>query len=349
MMLGTFLLSALIATTSHAAQSLDASHGIAPEQLYNAPNRPLMVNIHAPLPRVQLAMMDHDGVLLAEPVPVRVGRLDLAETFPRLWDVRQTAYVQIVAVEDELTSFGTAMVLQPMLAPGTPLTTTDVHPTTGLITTRITGWQPPDNPAFSGFRAYVEQDVMLHTTHGDMHIALRPDHAPNTAWNFRQLAGGGFYNGIVFHRIVPMTAAGDPFVIQAGDPSGTGSGGPGYELALEPSELEHDFGVISMARADGPDTAGSQFFICLSRAGTSRLDGQYAAFGYAVDGASSVLAIADVELADVAAGRPARPPVIRRAVLVPAPPRTIGTGRPDSRISIRDDTPAQAPTGRVPR
>ena len=63
------------------------------------------------------------------------------------------------------------------------------------------------------------------TTHGEIVIALRPDHAPNTAWNFRSLSEGGFFDGIMFHRVVPLTANGDPFVIQAGDPSGTGEGG----------------------------------------------------------------------------------------------------------------------------
>lgn len=306
-----------------------------------------MVSIATQQP-VQLAIMDHEGVLLFEPQPVREGRVDLAAVFPHLWSVREVAYVQLVDAQDELNSHGSALVLQPMLSPMTPRTEIDVHPTTGATTKRIVGWDAPSIRAFSGFRAYVEQDVLLRTSHGDIRIALRPDHAPNTAWNFRELARGGFYNGVAFHRIVPLTAQGDPFVIQAGDPSGTGSGGPGYELALEPSTLPHDFGVISMARANEPNTAGSQFFICLSRPGTSRLDGQYAAFGYAVQGAEAVMTIADVELADVTSGRPASPPTVRRAELIPSPPRAIGAGRPDRRITV--PRPVQQPTpGRVPR
>lgn len=218
---------------------------------------------------------------------------------------------------------------------------------------------PPVSPAstadrvFSGFRAYVEHDVVLRTTKGDIRIALRPDEAPNTAWNFLELARGGFYRNIVFHRVVKYDRNGRPFVIQAGDPtanaySSTGDGGPGYWLAIENSQLQHDFGVISMARADHPDSAGSQFFICLSREGTARLDGQYCSFGYAVDGAATIEAIADSSIIDFERMRPADPPIIRSADLVPAPPRIVGKGRPDQRVSPPSAEQPPKPT-RVPR
>ena len=140
-----------------------------------------------------------------------------------------------------------------------------------------------------------------------------------------------------------------PFVIQAGDPTGTGDGGPGYWLPLEDSKLQHDFGVISMARSDDPDSNGSQIFIALSREGTARLDGQYCAFGYAVDGAEAIKAIAQVQLADPATGRPADPPLIRTAELVPSPARMVGRGRPDQRVTPYS-TPAQSkPSGKIPR
>jgi peptidyl-prolyl cis-trans isomerase B (cyclophilin B) len=214
---------------------------------------------------------------------------------------------------------------------------------------------PPDDVAgppplvFSGIRAYPERDVILHTDYGDIRLAMAPDAAPNTAWNFMHLAAGGFYDQVSFHRIVPFDRQGRPFVIQAGDPSETGSGGPGYWLPMEPSNLPHDFGVISMARDVQPDSAGSQIFICLSREGTARLDGQYCAFGYAVDGAETIKSIADVELLDVARGRPRRAPVILSAKLVPAPPRRPGLGRPDARISPEDPEPVRTRPPRVPR
>lgn len=194
---------------------------------------------------------------------------------------------------------------------------------------------------FSGLRIYPESDVMMHTTLGDIVLAMRPDQAPNTAWNFRELVEGGYYNGIVFHRVVPANRFGQPFVVQAGDPSGTGSGGPGYRLPMEPSRLPHDFGVISMARADDPDSAGGQFFICLSREGTQHLDTQYCAFAYAVLGAQTIRSIAEVELADVATGRPIVPPVIESARLIPAPSRIPGHGRPDRKVDVSDLKPRE--------
>jgi peptidyl-prolyl cis-trans isomerase B (cyclophilin B) len=234
----------------------------------------------------------------------------------------------------------------------------------GSTYTGIAGWGPPpaDEPepgtgsdataepqrVFSGFRVYAERDVALRTSLGDIVLAMRPDEAPNTAWNFRHLVAGRFYDGVVFHRVVPMTRDGRPFVIQAGDPTGGGDGGPGYPLPMEPSGLRHDFGVISMARADHPDSAGSQFFICLSRAGTARLDGQYCAFGYAVEGADTIRAVAAVELADVAAGRPVDPPVVLNAELVPSPPRTPGEGRPDRPV-IDEEAAAETQPDRIPR
>ncbi len=206
----------------------------------------------------------------------------------------------------------------------------------------------PEIEMSSVLRIYPEEDVIIETTEGDIRIALRPDEAPNTVWNFLDLSRGGFYRDVVFHRIVPLERNGWPFVIQAGDPTASGSGGPGYWLPIESSQLPHDFGVISMARADDPDSAGSQFFICLSREGTARLDGQYCAFGYAVEGADAIQKIASVEIADLATGRPADPPVIRDVRLIPAPPRSPDVGRPDQRVQIAaPETPSNP--GRVPR
>ena len=133
--------------------------------------------------------------------------------------------------------------------------------------------------------------------------------------------------------MVHFDRTGRRFVIQGGDPSGTGEGSAGWDLPMENSTLSHDLGVISMARADHPDSAGSQFFFCLSREGTARLDGQYCAFGYAVKGAETIAKTADVEIEDVAAGKPTTPPSITRMSLVPAPPQDPGTARSDRRIT----------------
>ena len=117
---------------------------------------------------------------------------------------------------------------------------------------------------------------------GKMVAELYPEVAPNTVNNFISLVQSGFYNGLIFHRVIPG------FMIQGGCPNGNGMGGPGYSIKGEFSQngvkndLVHDRGVLSMARAMDPDSAGSQFFIMVEKA--PHLDGQYAAFGKVIEG-----------------------------------------------------------------
>ena len=117
---------------------------------------------------------------------------------------------------------------------------------------------------------------------GKMVAELYPEVAPNTVNNFISLIKKGFFDGLIFHRVIPG------FMIQGGDPQGTGMGGPGYEIPGEftangfQSDLKHDRGVLSMARSSNPDSAGSQFFIMVDPA--PHLDGQYAAFGKVIEG-----------------------------------------------------------------
>ena len=128
---------------------------------------------------------------------------------------------------------------------------------------------------------------------GVIRAELYPDTAPNTVRNFISLVKKGFYDGLIFHRVIPG------FMIQGGDPTGTGMGGPGYEIRGEFSTngfdngLRHPAGVLSMARAMDPDSAGSQFFIM--HADAPHLDGQYAAFGKVTDGMDVVNRIAETE------------------------------------------------------
>ncbi len=124
-----------------------------------------------------------------------------------------------------------------------------------------------------------------------MTAELYPEIAPNTVRNFIELAQKGFYNGLIFHRIIPG------FMIQGGDPQGTGIGGPGYCIKGEftangfKNDLIHSRGVLSMARTMAPDTAGSQFFIM--HEDSPHLDGQYAAFGKIISGIEVVDEIAN--------------------------------------------------------
>ncbi len=124
-------------------------------------------------------------------------------------------------------------------------------------------------------------------------LELYPEVAPITVENFVSLVKKGFYDGLIFHRVI------NGFMIQGGDPQGTGMGGPGYEIKGEFSsngvknDLKHERGVISMARSMRPDSAGSQFFIMHQDA--PHLDGQYAAFGRVIEGIETVDKIASVK------------------------------------------------------
>jgi peptidyl-prolyl cis-trans isomerase B (cyclophilin B) len=122
-------------------------------------------------------------------------------------------------------------------------------------------------------------------------VELMPEFAPNTVNNFIDLVKKGFYDGVIFHRVIKG------FMIQGGDPQGTGMGGPGYRIKGEftgngfKNHLNHDRGVISMARSNHPDSAGSQFFIMHQK--SAHLDGQYAAFGKVIEGMDVVDEIAN--------------------------------------------------------
>ena len=135
--------------------------------------------------------------------------------------------------------------------------------------------------------------VTFETTRGTIKAELYPEIAPNTVNNFISLIQKGFYDGTIFHRVIPG------FMIQGGDPEGTGMGGPGYgikgEFAMNgfKNDLKHTTGVLSMARSQRPNSAGSQFFIMVDDA--PHLDGQYAAFGKVIEGMDVVNEIAECD------------------------------------------------------
>lgn len=281
------------------------------ENTYSGIGRPLWVQVSRPdrsrIP-LEIELITPDGKTFALST-VKTGRLDLARAFPQIWTRRFPAllYAQLRVGEDRI---GAPVVLQPMLNPPLSRLAADGK------TVEFVPYK--DGPLFNGIRAYTEKRLVFETSMGEMEFRLRPDAAPNTAWTILQLAEGGFYTNVIFHRVVAKRADGSPFVIQGGDPTGTGSGGPGFAYPLEKSTLPHDFGVISIARSTDPNTNGSQIFVCLSRAGTQHLDGRYAAFGEAVRGAETLLSIAAVPVG--AQDRPTDPPVIRAVRVVPAPP-----------------------------
>ena len=141
-----------------------------------------------------------------------------------------------------------------------------------------------DNPPAMQIDPQTTYRITIETNKGDMELELYPEYAPKTVNNFVFLTQEGFYDGVVFHRVI------NDFMIQGGDPTGTGSGGPGYKFADEVAEnpLRHETGVISMANA-GPNTNGSQFFITHSP--QAHLDGMHTVFGKVVEGLEIVNAI----------------------------------------------------------
>jgi peptidyl-prolyl cis-trans isomerase B (cyclophilin B) len=126
--------------------------------------------------------------------------------------------------------------------------------------------------------------AVMKTSAGDMTFEFFPDKAPGHVKNFVELAEKGFYDGTIFHRVIPG------FMIQGGCPEGSGRGGPGYQIQAEFNDTPHVRGVLSMARAQHPDSAGSQFFVCHGDARS--LDRQYTAFGRMTSGEDTLDQIA---------------------------------------------------------
>jgi len=145
----------------------------------------------------------------------------------------------------------------------------------------------------------------LHTNHGAIAVEFFDDDAPKTVENFTKLARDGFYDGVIFHRVIP------DFMIQGGDPTGTGSGGPGYTFEDEFNDNKIVRGALAMANA-GPNTNGSQFFIVTTEA-ASWLDGKHTVFGRVTDGMDVVNTISALETD--ARDRPSTDVVIERVEL----------------------------------
>ncbi len=329
---------------------------IIPERAYYGVNQPVPVLLSCPesgnVPEVRLYEPGATSPL--DSASAAPGRIDLASMFPLLWTTRKprVLYAQLHFGDSAL---GPSLVLQPMLTPaaaldgflGSVLRAIEDGRTaelTRLLNSpdsereplrRRTLTTPPSQPVYAGLRVWVDRHVILETSAGAIEIRMRPDKAPNTVAHFLSLVEGGYYTGVPFHRVVAADALGRPFIVQAGDPTGLGGGGPGFHVDFEPSELAHDLGVVSLARKpDDPNSGGGQFFICLGREACRALDGNYAAFGELVGGGQALKAITAAPLAPIdpaAPGspleRPIEPVVINSARLAPAPPYGTGPGR----------------------
>ena len=163
--------------------------------------------------------------------------------------------------------------------------------------------------------------AVIKTTAGEMVIEFWTDAAPQTVENFKKLARQGFYDGTAFHRIVKgfMIQGGDPLTKDAKMESRWGTGGPGYQIRADFNDRSHVRGVISMARSQNPDSAGSQFFICLGDA--KSLDRQYTAFGRVIKGDEVLGQIGDTRVAPSNSGEMSKPAArvgVESVTIVPA-------------------------------
>jgi len=333
--------------TCIAAVALLASSAIAqltPDRTFYGVDRKIPMAVNAPNGDAVIKLFNPTDESEVASAPAVDGGVDIASLFPMLWTDKgsEVFYAQLFVDE---TPTGAPVVLSPMISVDkakivNPQTLQPVQPGQRGVPKfdseffELRG-QGPWQYVYSGLRAYTLKDAVLVTSMGDIRIRLRPDKAPNHALNFASLVEGGFYTDIIFHRIM------NKFVVQVGDPTGTGSGGPGHQIDLEKSDLPHDFGVISMARTGDPDSGGSQIFICLTRRATAQLDGSYTAFGQAISGADTIAALGSVP---VEGQRPIDPPVLKLAYLVDAAP--FGTGpnpvtppQPKEEMADPDATP----------
>ena len=160
-------------------------------------------------------------------------------------------------------------------------------------------------PADQKLDAGKNYTATIETSEGTMTAELYPKIAPQTVNAFVFLAREGFYEGVIFHRVIPG------FMIQGGDPTGTGTGGPGYNLKAEFNDMKHERGVLSMARTNDPNSAGSQFFVMHDA--SPHLDRQYTAFGKVVSGQEVIDKIANAPKG--ANDRPRQPAQIRKITI----------------------------------
>ena len=187
-----------------------------------------------------------------------------------------------------------------------------------LVSSAVFGAEQKKSAAATNPAAEV---AIIQTSEGDMVVQFWSDAATRTIENFTKLARAGFYNGTAFHRIMKrfMIQGGDPYTKDPAKEARYGDGGPGYTIKAEFNHHNHERGVISMAREDNPDSAGSQFFICL--ASVPRLDGKYTTFGKLIKGDEVLTKIGNTPVRKNSAGEMSNPVnrvVIRSIKIVPA-------------------------------
>ena len=249
-----------------------AAADLAPKTTFAKPAGALVATLSGVEGQCELVLLDRDANELAR-AAAETGEIDLGALFPAIRAAGRAVRVQAIVAG---VPQGAPLVVVPLMPRPAIRTTTDMRPDGVTKFTRVIGWGEslldPSNEAHkklaaewpkadptpaSGFRLERDRDVVFETTAGTIRFALRPDEAPNSARNFVELAASGFYDGTIVHRIVPADRNGLPFVIQGGDPTGTGDGGPGYDLVLAnivaPVLIEHAavLGAAVRRRPDG--------------------------------------------------------------------------------------------------
>jgi peptidyl-prolyl cis-trans isomerase B (cyclophilin B) len=284
---------------------------LVPAKLWYSPekDKPVEIQVKAAQP-MRLILVDFSGKVQDPAISNVVNpniNVDIRKIYPQVDDPGTYVLLAVAQGRPATEFLGTPLVIQALTPPkSSPI-----------------GAKPDTNVIKISPLCYVRMD----TTAGLMKILFWYDVAPNTVGSFLSLSAGGFYDGLSFHRIIPG------FVVQGGDPLGNGMGGPGYNLAAEFSDRPHDVGVISMARNGDPlegkgmpprveyaNTAGSQFFLCLTREQTKALDRKYTGFGQIFDGLDVLQKLGGTELADPASGKPKVAPYMTRVQVVPVTP-----------------------------
>ena len=180
--------------------------------------------------------------------------------------------------------------------------------TTSNDTDKLAKW-PADYPVDGDSVAVIEVEQEGVGDLGTMVVEFYPDKAPNHVRNFKYLANSGFYNGVPFHRVIKG------FMIQGGDPQGTGMGGPGWTVDAEFNDTPHKKGILSMARTQDPNSAGSQFFVC--HGDPAHLNGQYTVFGNTIKGLDVIDKIAAVEVGGPQRSTPVQKVTMKSVKIVP--------------------------------
>jgi len=279
---------------------------LVPQKTWVAPDQALNITIKADKP-VTLVLVDFTGKpIVTKAVPeasatVQPGQtVDLKKIWPS-FDTPATAVLYAVPADAKLDADAA-----PEQFVGTP-----------VVIEALADRRGGDAGTVQVYHLLPLQYAIMHTAAGDITQAFYYDVAPHTVDSYLGLASGGYYDGLLFHRVIPG------FMIQGGDPMGTGRGGPGYHVDAEFSSRTHQTGVLSMARSgnktSGFNTAGSQFFICLEyNSNTQSLDNQYTAFGKVTHGMDAVKKIATVKRDEN--DRPLDPQKITSVEVLPVTP-----------------------------